>query len=140
MMSATNAVSARTKELRYQAREEAVAMTRRMAVLRLTVGAVFLGSLLAFHLPFREYPAIEYNDFPHHLGLSGEDGVGIRAIDVSSPSRRLLRAEIHGRIPSSCTSLSGERCSPSRIVPIRQRVPHNATEVFRQNISLFNQL
>jgi hypothetical protein len=27
-------------------------------------GAVLLGSLCAFQLPFREYPAIEYNDFP----------------------------------------------------------------------------
>jgi hypothetical protein len=39
-------------------------MSRRMAALGLTLGAVFLGSLLAFQLPFREYPAIEYNDFP----------------------------------------------------------------------------
>src|SRR5580704_16287484 len=39
-------------------------MTRRMAALGLTAGAFFLGSLLAFQLPFREYPAIEYNDFP----------------------------------------------------------------------------
>lgn len=27
-------------------------------------GAALLGSLCAFQLPFREYPAIEYNDFP----------------------------------------------------------------------------
>src|ERR1700690_2079470 len=26
--------------------------------------AVFFGSLFAFQLPFREYPGIEYNDFP----------------------------------------------------------------------------
>jgi hypothetical protein len=29
----------------------------------LTAGAALLGSLLAFQLPFREYPGVEYNDF-----------------------------------------------------------------------------
>ena len=39
-------------------------MNCRMAALALATGAFLVGSLLAFQLPFREYPAIEYNDFP----------------------------------------------------------------------------
>src|ERR1700689_2232965 len=39
-------------------------MNCRMAALGLAAGAFLVGSLLAFQLPFREYPAIEYNDFP----------------------------------------------------------------------------
>jgi len=35
-----------------------------MAALGSTAGMLLVGSLLAFQLPFREYPAIEYNDFP----------------------------------------------------------------------------
>jgi hypothetical protein len=43
---------------------EAVAIKLRKAALQLTGAAVCLGSLFAFQLPFREYPAVEYNDFP----------------------------------------------------------------------------
>ena len=38
-------------------------MIRRGTALRLTAGAVFLGSLLVAQLPFRDYPGVEYNDF-----------------------------------------------------------------------------
>jgi Domain of unknown function (DUF4159) len=37
---------------------------RAMVIWGLSIAVVFVGSLLAFQLPFREYPAIEYNDFP----------------------------------------------------------------------------
>ena len=39
-------------------------MNRGKAAFQLAAGAVCLGSLFAFQLPFREYPAVEYNDFP----------------------------------------------------------------------------
>src|ERR1700694_1647530 len=39
-------------------------MKLRKSALQLTGVAVCLGSMLAFQLPFREYPAVEYNDFP----------------------------------------------------------------------------
>jgi len=39
-------------------------MRLRNVALGLAGGTVFLGSMVAFQLPFREYPAIEYNDFP----------------------------------------------------------------------------
>src|SRR5437016_10926659 len=34
------------------------------AVWPVAVATAFLGSMLAFQQPFREYPAVEYNDFP----------------------------------------------------------------------------
>ena len=39
-------------------------MSRRLVLFLVTVGAVFVGSLCAWQREFREYPAIEYNNFP----------------------------------------------------------------------------
>src|SRR5437879_2678475 len=39
-------------------------MTLAKAAWLVAAGAACLGSLVAFQMPFREYPAVEYNDFP----------------------------------------------------------------------------
>src|SRR5947207_8940638 len=39
-------------------------MTLWNALSRLAAGAVFLGVVYAVQRPFREYPGVEYNDFP----------------------------------------------------------------------------
>jgi hypothetical protein len=42
----------------------AVPIRLRKAIWLVAAGVACLGSLFAFQMPFREYPAVEYNDFP----------------------------------------------------------------------------
>src|ERR1017187_7088675 len=67
-------------------------MNCRMAGLALATGAILVGSLLAFQLPFREYPAIEYNDFPIPADFQEKTGWAFaRLMYPPAPSARFGR-------------------------------------------------
>ena len=51
--------------------------------------AALVSTLVAFQMPFREYPGIEYNDFPLPSDACDEGGVHVRAPDVSADGRAL---------------------------------------------------
>ncbi len=72
-------------------------MSRRNILYLLAGGAVFVGSLCAFQLPFREYPGIEYNDFPLPEGYQRPaEWEFARLMYPPAPTARFDRSGPHG--------------------------------------------
>src|SRR4051812_46443083 len=67
-------------------------MDLKKALWRVSAGAAFLGALYAFQRPFREYPGVEYSDFPLPADAAEKtEWVFARLMYPSAPSARFVR-------------------------------------------------
>ena len=63
-----------------------------MALWQAGIGTAFLGALYALQMPFREYPGVEYNNFPLPADFQEEtEWVFARLMYPSAPTARIVR-------------------------------------------------
>ena len=71
------------------------------------------GVLCAFQMPFREYPGIEYNDFPLPPDYQ-QSPICLRPLDVSSRARRIWVWALSRRLARGRSYLCGPRIIRAR--------------------------